>query len=397
MRLFRAGWIVPVDGPPVRDGGLAVEDGRVALLGPFDAVAARHPAAEVRELGPGVLMPGLVNAHCHLELSHLKGRIAGGDFTSWVGQLVDERARDATDPRPATAAAIEAVVQSGTVAIGDVSNRLDHIQELAASPLRAVVFHELLAWNPSAAERALGQARIRLSAVGGARPAPNVQIKAAAHAPHSVSPALFKVLVDEGGPAALHLSESPDETRFLQSGDGGWKAFLEQRGLGDVWFEPPRRSPVRYMEMLGVLRPGLLAAHCVQADVNDLRTLAAHGVAVVVCPRSNRNLGVGQVPLREMISVGLRVALGTDSLASVESLDLVDDLALLAREFPEVDAGRLLRIATADGAKALGFPDLGSLARGRVAALAFAEGPAALGDPLAFLLSGDARPRPVPA
>lgn len=396
MRVLRAGWVVPVDGPPVRDGGVAVEDGRIAATGPIGAITGRHGGAELRDLGPGVLMPGLVNAHCHLELSHLQGRIAGGGFVDWVGRLVDARAADTTDPRPAVAKAIEAVVQSGTVAIGDVSNRLDHIAELAASPLRAVVFHELLAWDPLAAGRALSEARLRQKAVGGPHPAPNVQIRLAAHAPHSVSYVLFASMVAEGGPAALHLAESPSETRFLEKGDGEWAAFLQQRGLGHVHFPPPATSPIRYMEGLGVLHPGLVAAHCVQADAADLRLLAAHGVSVAVCPRSNRNLDVGRVPLREMIAAGVRVCLGTDSLASVETLDLMDDLALLRREFPEVDPARLLRMATADGAKALGFADLGSLVRGRAAALAFAEGPAALDDPFAFLVSGDARLRPVP-
>jgi cytosine/adenosine deaminase-related metal-dependent hydrolase len=173
--------------------------------------------------------------------------------------------------------------------------------------------------------------------------------------------------------------------------------FLQHRGLGHVRFDPPRTSPVRYVDGLGVLRPGLVAAHCVQADPRDLRLLAARGVAVAVCPRSNERLDVGRAPVPEMMAAGVRVCLGTDSLASVDTLDLLEDLALLARQFPEVEPARILRMATAEGARALGFSDLGSLARGRAALLAFAEGPAALADPLAFLVSGDARLGPVPA
>ena len=160
---------------------------------------------------------------------------------------------------------------------------------------------------------------------------------------------------------------------------------------------PPGVSPVFYADRLGVLRPGVVAAHCVQADAADLRLLAARRVSVAVCPRSNRTLGVGRAPLVAMIAAGVRACVGTDSLASVDTLDVLDDVVLLAREFPEVEPARLLRMATVEGARALGLPELGSLARGRAAALAWTEAPAALDDPLAFLVSGDARLRPVPA
>lgn len=383
-----ASWIVPVSGPPLRDGAVAVDEGRILWVGPASAA----PAGPAEALGGGVLLPGLVNAHCHLELSVLEGRVpGGGGFTSWVSDLVDARGRVAPeDARLAAGKGIRRLEDSGTVAVGDVSNTLDHLDLLAASSLAAVVFFELIGWDPSRAEAILGAAEARLAAVGGEEPAPNVRVRLAAHAPHSVSAELFRGLIARGGPAALHLAESCDETRFLKSGDGAWASFLKQRG-GEVAFAPPGVSPVEYVGRLGALRRGLLAAHCVQADAADRERLAAAGVHVAVCPRSNRTIGLGLPAVPELLAAGVNVALGTDSLASSASLDLLDDAVALHREFPALGPARIVRMATANGAAALGLDDLGSIAPGKRGALAFAPADADVADPLDFLLSGEAR------
>jgi cytosine/adenosine deaminase-related metal-dependent hydrolase len=220
-------------------------------------------------------------------------------------------------------------------------------------------------------------------------------VSLAAHAPHSVSSALLRAIVEAGGVSALHLAESPHERRFLHGRDDDWSAFLARRGLGHVGFVPPHLSPVGYMDRLGVLRPGLVAAHGVQVDDADCALLAARGVSVVLCPRSNRALDVGLAPVPELRAAGVRLAIGTDSLASVPSLDLWEDVLALHRAFPSLEPEWLVRTATRGGAEALGFDDLGRIAPGTEAAFAFAEGPASLSDPLAFLLSGEARLRGV--
>jgi cytosine/adenosine deaminase-related metal-dependent hydrolase len=392
--VFTAGWVCPGDGPPIRDGRVAVRDGRVAWLGA--AGDPGQPAGTPRHLGCGVLLPGPVNAHCHVELSHLAGRVDGSrGFTPWVEELVARRA--ATDPaeaRRAAAAAIDGLVARGTAAIGDVSNTLKHLGLLAASGLRSVVFHELLAWDPAAAERALASADAAAPAAdaGGV-----VEVRVAAHAPHSVSPRLFAGLRARGGPCALHLAESRDEVEFLARGDGAWGAFLARRGLGHVRFDPPGQTPVAYADALGALHPRLVAAHGVQVDADDARTLARRGVALALCPRSNAALGNGVPPLPLLLEAGVRLSLGSDSLASTPTLDVLDDAAALHRAFPEVPADVLVRMATAGGADALGLDGLGAIRPGALAALAYAEAEGALHDPLGFLVSGEARTRRVDA
>jgi cytosine/adenosine deaminase-related metal-dependent hydrolase len=390
METLAASWVLPVDGPPLRDGRVAVADGRIVWVGRAGDTGA--PGGPVRDLGPGVLLPGLVNAHCHLELSHLAGELPGGSgFVPWVEAVVALRGRLPPEEVAArTAQAIGFLEERGTAAVGDVSNTLGHLDGLAASSLRAVVFHELLAWDPARAEATLAGAEERLGAARGRVP-PRVELLLAAHAPHSVSPPLLAALGARGDRGAIHLAESKEEVRFLQSGDGPWAAFLGRRGLGHVAFEPPGASPVRYLDGLGFLRPGLAAAHAVHVDDGDRRLLAERGVAVVVCPRSNRNLGVGTADVPALLDAGITVGLGTDSLASVETLDVLDDAVVLSRQFPDLDPAAVVRMATAGGAAALGLGDLGALAPGRAAALAFAAADAPPPEPHRHLLSGATR------
>ena len=396
MRTLTASWVVTVAGAPLRDGRVAVDGGRIVWVGRAGDSGA--PSGPVRDLGPGVLLPGLVNAHCHLELSHLAGRVpAGAGFVAWVEALVAARANDdEAEVRARAAEAIRALAESGTVAVGDVSNRLVHLDLLGASRLESVVFFELLAWDPARAAATLEWADVRVAALAGTL-APNVRLRLSAHAPYSVSPALFAGLVGRGGPAAMHLAESPAESQFLATGEGDWPGFLERRGLGHVAFDPPGLSPVGYADGIGALRPGLVAAHGVRVDGSDRALLARRGVFVALCPRSNRSLGVGMAPVPKLLGAGVRLCLGTDSLASVESLDLLEEAVLLHRQFPDLDPAVLVRMATLGGAEALGLSDLGAIAPGRRAALAFASAPAAPEDPHLHLLSGQARLRGIEA
>jgi aminodeoxyfutalosine deaminase len=390
MLVLSAGWVLPVSGAPIAGGRVAVESGRVVWVG--RAGAPGDPGGPVHALGPGVLLPGLVNAHCHLELSHLAGGVPfGGGFVPWVEAVVNARGRFSEDQvAGATKAAVRFLEERGTVAVGDVSNALAHVGALAGSRLDAVVFQELLAWDPARAEPTMAWAEERAHAVA-AQLRPGIEIRLAAHAPHSVSPELLALLRARGGPAAVHLAESPDESRFLADGGGPWPEFLGRRGLGHVAFEPPGTSPVRYLEDLGVLHSQLVAAHGVQLDADDRAVLARRGVHVVLCPRSNRNLGVGEADLPALLAAGVRLALGTDSLASAETLDVLDDAAALHRAFPALDPAVIVRMATQGGAEALGFSHLGVIAPGRAAALAYAPAAAAPAEPNAHVLSGDVR------
>jgi cytosine/adenosine deaminase-related metal-dependent hydrolase len=394
MILIRSGWLLPVTGPPIRDGCVAVESDRIVWVGRFGASEAPGmSAARVHDLGQGVLLPGLVNAHTHLELSHLAGQLAptSAGFAGWAETVVASRGRFT---REETLAACEAAIRgleaAGTVAVGDVSNTLAGLPPLSRSSLSALVFLELLSWDPGSAMATLDWGERVLSEHRGAE-RPGLKLRLAAHAPHSVSPELLCQLSARGGPAAIHLAESREEAEFIASGTGPWPEFLAARGLGHVRFAPSGKSPVRYCDSLGVLHSRLVAAHGVQVDAADRRLLAERGVHVVLCPRSNQAIGVGQADVPALEAAGVKLALGSDSLASAPSLDVLEDAVLLKRQFPELSPRSILRMATLGGATALGFHELGAIEPGRRAAFAYAQASAAPGEPEAFLLSGEAR------
>lgn len=391
MQLYRSAWLLPITDLPVRDGLVAVAGGQVVWVG-RDGDPGR-PAGEVQDLGAGVLLPGLVNAHCHIELSHLAGKLepAAGGFVPWVEAVVASRGRlTGAQVAEAAAAAIDTLEAGGTVAVGDVSNTLVHLPRLAVSGLQAAVFLELLSWDPAKAAETLAWGERQLAARR-ASLRPGLELRLAAHAPHSVAPELLRLLAARGGPAAIHLAESPEEALFLGEGTGPWAEFLASRGLGQVGFKGSGLSPVRYADRMGVLHGRLVAAHGVQVDAADRALLAERGVHVVLCPRSNAALGVGRADVPALLAAGVRLALGSDSLASAPSLDVLDDATTLHREFPALAPAEILRIATLGGAEALGFPELGAITPGRRAAFAYAPAARVPDDPEAFLLSGEAR------
>ena len=295
--------------------------------------------------------------------------------------------------RAATAAAIRFLEERGTVAVGDVSNALGHLDLLSASRLSAVVYLELLSWDPAKAEAVLAFAEQRRAEVA-ASLRPGVEVRLAAHAPHSVSPALFRLLVGRGGPAALHLAESPDETAFLADGGGAWPGFLERRGLGHVAFAPPGLSPVRYADRLGALHPRLVAAHGVQLDAVD-REILARGAA---CTWSSARAATATWAWarRRAGAPGRRVCASRSAptawRAPRRSTSWTTPCCCTGSS-RRLDPAAIVRMATLGGAEALGLDDLGAIAPGKRAALAFAPASGAEADPHEFLLSGEARPR----
>lgn len=376
MLVYTARCLLPVSGPPVRDAAVAVARGRIVACGARAAVLARAPGAERRELGRVALIPGLVNAHTHLELSWMgDDPPAGGDWVRWVRGLLERR--EAEDPERAAAAAERALARAtarGTVAFGDVGNRGESAGLLAASGAAAVVFLEVYGFRADRAGELLGAATERLERVraGLGRAAGGVRVVLAPHAPHTTSPALLAALgaraAAAGEPLSIHLAESAAECAFVRDGGGPFAELLRERGMAEASWSGCGCGPVEHVARLGLLGRRTLAVHCVHLEADDVGRLAAAGATVVTCPRSNRALGVGTAPLAALDAAGVRVALGTDSLASAPDLDLFAEMAALAAEHPAIAPGAVLRMATQNGAAALGLGDrLGSIEPGKLA------------------------------
>ena len=381
MIVYAAKHILPVASTPIPNGAVLVHEGRIVAAGRRRDVVKAHPGVEVRDLGDSVIIPGLVNAHTHIELSFMNGDPpAGGTFMTWLRDFVARRSGvDAGVAADAASKAIEAMVSRGTVAVGDIANGSWAAPLLARSGLLGLAFHEIFGFSASDTESILQAAAQRLEAID-AHP----EVAAARdrfttvltpHAAHTTSFPLLKALggraVASGEVLSIHVAESEEESQLLRDGTGPFKDFLIERGAWDPAFKAPGQTPVEYLERLGVLTPRTLAVHCVHLDHQDISRLQARGVTAVTCPRSNQRLGVGKAPVSKLLSAGIPVALGTDSLASAPDLDLFTELADLRQEHPGVSPAAALRIATLNGARALGMArELGSIEDGKLAALA---------------------------
>jgi cytosine/adenosine deaminase-related metal-dependent hydrolase len=398
MHRYRASWILPVIGPPIRDGWVAVEGGQILAAGqspdhPFGGGGAGHRV----DLGDAVIMPALVNAHTHLELAWLRGRInPAPTFLGWVSAMMRERfqsadGRDAGAVRAAMAAALEEMKASGTGIVGDISNSLAHLDVLGASGLDGVVFHEVIKFRATGAVGAVDEARRRIEAAGAGC---HWRLALAPHAPYSVAPSVFKALASarprlREPRMSVHVAESPEEVEFIGRGSGGWPDLLKRLGAWDPGWRAPGCSPIEYLDRIGFWDDRTLAVHAVQASGPDLAILASRGVTLVTCPRSNAWVGAGVPPIDAFYRSGARVAIGTDSLTSVGDLNLFGELAALHRIAPAVRPASLLRSATLSGAEALGFGAThGAIERGRRAALIAVGVPPGTTDVEEYLVSG---------
>jgi aminodeoxyfutalosine deaminase len=389
-RVVCAPWVLR--GHPGRPGAAAeaIADGAVALEG--DAVRAVGPRREVEaRFGAGerldaVLLPALTNAHLHLELSHMKGRVAGGEgLPAWIGLFLSSRLGTRPgEPEAAMDLAAEDLVGAGVAAVGDVSNTLGSLGPLARAGIVGTVFHEVFGFAPERFERHAREARAaRAELRRKDLPARGLQVVESPHAVYSTHREALTALL-RAGPGSLHLAEDPAERLFCRDGAGPFRALHDALGGTDVEALRVRgRSAVAAVAPL--LRPHHLAVHCVDLDDEDLAQLAGAGSTVVLCPRSNRFI-TGALPrLPALLDSGLPLAIGTDSLASAPSLSPLSELALLRREFPDVPAARLLPLAWCG--PALGAPHVGRLVPGQAPGLLSAplDGRAAA-DPFEFLL-----------
>ena len=389
MIRYRAAWILPIAAAPTRGGVVTVDGGRVLTVSTDDEPLAASRDVETVDLGDVAVLPGLVNAHTHLELSWMRGKIAPSDsMPAWAQRLIALRVEQRAEPRAAIAAAIAEARTSGTALVGDVSNTLAADQLLGESPLAGAMFYELLGFNATEPEQLVANTREALDRLA---PRTDWTRTIVPHAPYSVSPQLFRAIGKAAGnrPMSIHVGESGDEMTFLRHGTGAWRELLGRLGAWNDRWEPPGCGPVEYIDRLGLVNDRLMAVHGTQLADEELRRLAAVSATLVTCPRSNRWTGAGTPPIERFYSSGVRVAIGTDSLASVEDLNLFGELAYARHLAPHVPARRLLESATIAGAIALGFQkEFGTIESGKRAALIAVRVPPGIGDVEEYLVSG---------
>ncbi len=368
--LHSAAWLVPVSAPPLANGAVAVLAGKIVAIGPLERLSGRYPGASLTDHGQAALTPALINAHIHLELSHLGALSATphqGDFTDWVTRLLALRAQlGAGGPLVERAAARQCQAQyaDGVSVLADIGNTDTALTVAASFPGRLLAFHEYLGMGSTA----LAQQQEALALEPDTRPC-------SGHAAYSTHPALLSALKKRarrlGHIFPIHTAEPASELEMLRHGRGPMVDFILARSRTALAFQAaigPEEGSVHYLYRHGLLDAQTLCIHTVHVSDEEIAILAGSGAKVCLCPGSNRFLGVGKAPVQGYLLRGLLPALGTDSLASNPELSLWREMRLLAADEQAPSDATLFAMATLGGAEALGCAaQYGSLEPGKAA------------------------------
>lgn len=375
VKIFAASYVLPVSSPPVEGGAIAVENGRVLAVGRVDEIATAFNVPVVHFPGCAII-PGLVNAHSHLELTHFPSwKLRKGidysprTYVDWIIQVIKvRRALTRKERELSVAEGIRISLESGTTAVGEIVSDPSLVTCYSGSMLAGRLFLE-----------AIGQEEVHceqvLSRIAGCLEENNkgpFRMGLSPHTPHTLSPRFFSRLKEFARsrllPLAVHLAESSAEVDFMFDSTGpiaeklypfvGWQEHVPK---------PRRTTPAAYLDSLGILGPETVAIHCVHVTPADVEIIRKRGVTVVLCPRSNDKLDHGAPPVHLLRKAGIPLALGTDSLASNDSLSMLDEVRFLLERFPgEFTAADALGMITLSGSRALGIDDeVGSLESGK--------------------------------
>jgi len=368
MKIVSSPWVLPISRPVVVDGSVVVADGRIVDIGQRREILAKYPGTEER-CYPGLLLPGLINAHIHLELSHLRdipAPLPHHTFTDWIAGLLAKRSTDHTS-REERLDAVSALLRdqhaSGVVLVADTGNEcfaeLDKSAEDWPEILRMLEYLGPDRQGDEAARRAIEDLEGSVAVTG--------------HAPYSTRPELLQYIKERCWRLqqifSIHTAEHSAELQFLHSRTGIFRDFLEKRNRWDGSFGHTKEGcsgTIDYYNRLGLLDDWTLMVHCVHVSAAELQLAARRGAHICLCPGSNRFLKVGTAPVTLMVKAGILPALGTDSYASNPAIDLWREMQLLAGDHPDLPPERILAMATLGGAQALHVEqDFGSIEPGR--------------------------------
>jgi cytosine/adenosine deaminase-related metal-dependent hydrolase len=380
MKIISADYVLPISAEPITDGAVAIDGGKIVSVGKRDEIVAQYPEANHENFGKAAILPGFVNCHSHLELTAMRGALddVEYDFRSWLLRVNDLRAKmsDAEIEAAAIAGAMEGA-RAGVTCFGDIGRYgKAGFEALKKVGLRGVLFQET-EFSPDnrTADEDIEQLKEKFFALNETA-TDFVEVGLSPHSPYTVSPRLFEHIAEfataENIKITIHAAESADERSLLVNGDGFFIEVYKKFGL--EW-NSPRCSSLEFLESTGILKTKPLLAHCVTVSDSDIELIRSSGSSIAHCPKSNAKFGHGYAPFEKFLDAEISVGLGSDSVASNNVCDLLEEsrfAALAARNRPGsnrfISPREVLEAATLGGAKALGLDHLiGTLESGKQA------------------------------
>ncbi|HVM61527.1 MAG TPA: amidohydrolase family protein [Verrucomicrobiae bacterium] len=388
--ILRAKYVLPMDQPPIEDGAVAIEGDTIVAVGKTADVRAAH-GGEIRDLGERALAPGLINAHCHLDYTRLRGEVEWrGSFTEWLVQLV---AAKQLHPEKEYLGGIEMgldmLMRSGTTTVINIESFPRFIDQLPPPRLRVWWCLEMIDFNRSEGAREIAAQMLEFIA---AHSVPRGGFGFSPHALYTATADLYRLCGQYARarniPLTTHLAESEEEDDMLRRGTGQMYDYFMR--LGRDMSDCKRVGPTQLMSEYGVLGPNCLVAHANYLTPVDVGLLKQSGTHVVHCPKSHRFFGRGMPHLNTWKEHRINACLGTDSMASNDTLSMLSEMQTLGHMFPRMSAEEFLTLATVNGARALNLPDkLGHIGVGAWADLIAAPLDGAGGDPFEAIVYAD--------